>query len=122
LRSPTGASVYFAAHGSLDEKQTAKFLGWLRAGMKLPSWFWGDLDYSGMRIIAALRGVFEGLSAWEPGYQPMLERLRGGDGHTPDEAGKGKQTPIEFTGCGYVDSYLLPEIRNMNRFLDQELG
>lgn len=121
LRSPTGASVYFAAHGSLDEKQSAKFLGWLRAGVKLPSWFWGDLDYSGMRIIAALRGVFEGLSAWEPGYQPMLARLRSGDGHTPDEAGKGKQAPVEFTGCGYADSQLLPEIRNTERFLDQEL-
>lgn len=121
LRSPTGASVYFAAHGSLDEKQTAKFLGWLRAGLKLPSWFWGDLDYSGMRIIAALRGVFEGLSAWEPGYRPMLDRLEAGEGHAPDEAGKGKQAPIDDTGCEFTDFALLPAIRTEERFIDQEL-
>lgn len=122
LRSPTGASVYFAAHGTLDEKQTAKFLGWLRAGVKLPSWFWGDLDYSGMRIIAALRGVFDGLTAWEPGYQPMLDRLEAGEGHAPDEAGKGKQAPIESTGCSYADSQLLPEMRRTQKFIDQELA
>jgi hypothetical protein len=121
LRSPTGASVYFAAHGTLEEKKTAKFLGWLRAGVKLQSWFWGDLDYSGMRILAALRGVFLGLSAWEPGYRPMLERLRAGDGHAPDGAGKGGQGVIDTTGCSYADTFLLPAIRNLERFLDQEL-
>ncbi|WP_211371058.1 DUF2220 family protein [Dechloromonas hortensis] len=121
LRSPTGASVYFAAHGTLDEKLTAKFLGWLRASVKLRSWFWGDLDYSGMRILAALRDVFDGLSAWEPGYQPMLERLHNGEGHAPDEAGKGKQTSIESTGCSYADEQLLAGIRSSGCFLDQEV-
>lgn len=120
LRSPVGASVYFAAHGTLGEKQTAKFLGWLRAGVKLHSWFWGDLDYSGMRILVALRAVFDGLAAWEPGYQAMLERLKNGHGHTPDEAGKAKQIPVEATGCPYADNQLLPGIKGTGTFVDQE--
>ena len=121
LRSPTGASIYFAAHGSLEEKNTSKFLGWLRAECKLPSWFWGDLDYAGMRILANLRTVFDGLAAWWPGYGPMLERLEGGEGHSPNEAGKGGQQTIERTGCSLADSQLIPALRMRNAFVDQEV-
>lgn len=121
LRSPTGASVYFAAHGSLEEKETCRFLGWLRAGVKLPSWFWGDLDYAGMRILASLRTVFDGLGAWEPGYRPMLERLERGEGHSPNEAGKAGQQAIEQTGCLFADTRLIPSLSKWNEFVDQEV-
>lgn len=121
LRSPSGASVYFAAHGALEEKQTVKFIGWLRDGVKLRSWFWGDLDYAGMRILAALRDVFDGLAAWQPGYEPMLERLRNNEGHAPDEAGKAKQGVIDSTGCHYADTQLLPALKTSGTFVDQEV-
>lgn len=121
LRSPSGASVYFAAHGTLEEKQTAKFIGWLREEVELHSWFWGDLDYSGMRILAALRAVFDGLAAWQPGYEPMLERLRNNVGHSPDEAGKARQCVIDETGCHYADTQLLPSLKVSGIFVDQEV-
>ncbi len=120
LRSPAGASVYFAAHGSLQETHTNKFLGWLRAGAPLPSWFWGDLDFAGMRILASLRAVFDGLEAWQSGYGPMLERLERGDGHSPLEGRKGGQQPIDLTGCLLADTHLIPALKKRNKFVDQE--
>ncbi|MFZ2406451.1 MAG: hypothetical protein WAW41_15050, partial [Methylobacter sp.] len=85
LRLETGASVYFAAHGSLATAAGRRFLDWLFAGSgELPAWFWGDLDYSGMQILKSLRNSFDGLEAWQPGYQPMLEALSAGKGHAPE--------------------------------------
>lgn len=122
LRSATGSSVYFAAHGAMDEKQTGKFLAWLRAGTKLSCWFWGDLDHAGMRILAALRGVFDGISAWEPGYTPMLARLLAGQGHAPESGIKVGQQAIDATGCPYADSKLIPAMAKTGQFVDQEVG
>lgn len=122
LRSPAGTSVYFAAHGAIDEPKTKQFLGWLRNGVGLPSWFWGDLDYSGMQILASLRGVFDSLEAWEPGYAPMLEHLQQGYGHTPEAAGKSGQLQVVVTGCSFADTELLPALNAHGRFVDQELA
>lgn len=122
LRSATGSSVYFAAHGAMDEKQTGKFLAWLRVGTKLPCWFWGDLDYAGMHILAALRRVFCGIVAWEAGYAPMLERLLAGYGHTPMSGAKAGQLVFEATGCLYADTQLIPAMRLTGHFVDQEIG
>lgn len=120
LRSTLGSSVYFASHGSIEGQQIDKFLRWLREGMNLRSWFWGDLDYAGMRILEALRSVFDGLSAWEPGYGPMLERLKNKEGHAPYQAGKAGQREIHMTGCQYADTQLLPAIKVTGIFVDQE--
>ena len=122
LRSATGASVYFAAHGTVEERQTSRFLAWLRAGARLPCWFWGDLDHAGMRILAALRGVFDDASAWEPGYGPMLARLQAGQGHAAESGAKTGQQPIGLTGCAYADLLLIPAIAATGHFLDQEVG
>lgn len=122
LRSATGASVYFAAHGSVEERQTSRFLAWLRAGTRLPCWFWGDLDHAGMRILAALRGVFDDASAWEPGYSPMLARLKAGHGHAAESGAKTGQQPIDVTGCAYADQQLIPELTATGRFVDQEVA
>ncbi|MBM5571097.1 hypothetical protein GM173_05820 [Deefgea chitinilytica] len=123
LRSASGASVYFAGHGSLDEKQRNKFQAWLwREEFKLPCWFWGDLDYAGMRILAALRKVFDETSAWEPGYRIMLERLLAGQGHTPESGAKTGQLIIEATGCAYADLELIPAMVLTGKFVDQEVG
>jgi hypothetical protein len=121
LRSATGASVYFAAHGTIEERQTSRFLAWLRAGSRLPCWFWGDLDHAGMRILAALRGVFDDASAWEPGYGPMLVRLQAGQGHASESGGKTGQQPIEVTGCAYADQQLIPAMAATGCFVDQEV-
>lgn len=121
LRSDTGASVYFAAHGSLAAAVGQRFLDWLFAESEdLPVWFWGDLDYSGMQILKSLRNSFSALEAWQPGYQPMLEALSAGKGHVPDAAGKINQKPLEITGSVYADRQLLPAIDRIGKFLDQE--
>jgi hypothetical protein len=122
LRMKGGASVYFAGHGGLSEEKTGAFLAWLRASLELPCWFWGDLDYSGMRILAALRTSFPNLEAWEPGYAPMVAELAGGGGHTAVSAGKALQRPVVETGSAFADKTLLPSIRGANRFVDQELA
>lgn len=121
LRSATGASVYFAAHGAMDERLTGKLLSWLRAGTKLPCWFWGDLDHAGMRILAALRKVFDGISAWEPGYSPMVERLLEGHGHAPEAGLKSGQLELASTGCSYADQTLIPALAQIGKFVDQEV-
>ena len=86
----------------------------------VPTFFWGDLDFSGMAILASLRTIFPSARAWEPGYAPMLERLSRGDGHSPIESGKERQRPVERTGCSYADEVLIPALGATNRFLDQE--
>jgi hypothetical protein len=122
LRSATGASVYFAGHGSLAGAASQRFLNWLVASSEtLPVWFWGDLDYAGMQIIKSLRNSFDELEAWQPGYQPMLDALLTGNGHAPDAAKKANQKSLDVTGSFYADQYLLPAIVSTGKFLDQEL-
>jgi hypothetical protein len=122
LRSPMGASVYFAGHGNLAELSSQRFLAWLFTGnVKVPVWFWGDLDYAGMQILKSLRNSFDELEAWQPGYQPMLDVLLAGNGHAPDAAKKINQKSVDITGSSYADRYLLPAMISTGKFLDQEL-
>ena len=122
IRTRSGASVYFAAEaiGSLVERN--RFTSWLRGdSLDLPVAYYGDLDYSGMEIIARLRATYPNAGAWVPGYDPMLQRLRSGGGHTPESAGKDGQRDPGTTGCPYADGQLLPEIRKRGKFVDQEV-
>jgi len=93
---------------------------WLFDGVHWPVYFWGDLDFSGMDILAKLKKVFPTIEPWYNGYVPMLNALQAGDGHSPEEAKKEKQTDPVTTGCEYADLVLLPALRKYNRFLDQE--
>lgn len=120
LRVPQCVSLYFAERGSLASAAREKLRDWLFNGLPVSTWFWGDLDYAGMEILKALRGLFAGLQSWEPGYGPLVEALRAGHGHSASEAGKAAQKPIDITGCPYADAELLPLIREVGRFVDQE--
>lgn len=120
IRSPLGASLYFSGNGSLEPAKTTKFLTWLRTDSPIPACFWGDLDYSGMHILVSLRDVFPGTQAWAPGYEPMLKALLDGHGHAPEAAGKAFQKSIHATGCLYADSELLPALKEVGAFIDQE--
>jgi hypothetical protein len=64
------------------------FEAWLLGRGGQHSHFRGDLDWSAMRILAAMRASFPELSGWQPGYVPMLEALRDGRGHSPAAAEK----------------------------------
>lgn len=85
-----------------------------------PLYFFGDLDFAGMAILAALRQRFGEVSAWQPGYASLLERLRDGGGHAPDAADKQQQSDPGSTGCTYADTVLLPAMRELG-FIDQEV-
>ncbi len=121
LRTPGGVSLYFGEHGSLQPAAVAAFKGWLfGTGTANPAWFWGDLDYAGMRILAALARSFPGMTAWRPGYEPLAQALAAGGGHLPEMAGKAAQKPIDGTGCAWADAELIPLLARTGRFIDQE--
>ncbi|MEQ9509306.1 MAG: hypothetical protein RLN92_09695, partial [Alloalcanivorax xenomutans] len=60
------------------------------------------------------------LTAWRPGYEPMLLALEDAQGHGAEQAGKARQNDPGNTGCPYADQQLLPALRDCRRFLDQE--
>jgi hypothetical protein len=91
---------------------------WLQAD--LPVWFWGDLDFTGLAILKALRATFPQIRAWQPGYAPLLERLLANAGHSPVAAAKEGQLDPGTTGCTYADAVLLPALRATGRCVDQE--
>jgi hypothetical protein len=118
LRRSEGCSVYYSR--SSESMSVAAFEQKLFSGDSVPVFFWGDLDYSGMAILASLRAIFPSAQAWQPGYAPMLARLMRGDGHSPAESGKERQRIVESTGCLYADDHLLPAIKATAKFVDQE--
>ena len=83
-------------------------------------WFWGDLDFAGMAILKALRQTFPDIRSWQPGYQPLLERLNQGWGHAHESSGKSLQKDPGTTGCEFADLQLLPAMRETETFIDQE--
>jgi hypothetical protein len=118
LRQVGGCSAYYTKQSA--QEGIVAFEAKLFSAIDVPTFFWGDLDFSGMAILASLRSIFPSAEAWEPGYAPMLARLLRGDGHSPEESGKERQRPIERTGCNYADAKLLPELKASGKFVDQE--
>ena len=123
LRTEAGCSLFYSNRGTLGGEPATAFERWLfdRAALARQAHFWGDLDYAGMRILAAMRSSFGGLSAWEPGYAPMLAALLVGGGHSPEAAEKAGQRPVSSTGCPYADANLIPALAERGKYLDQEL-
>jgi hypothetical protein len=101
-------SVTEQIHASLDGQ-----------GM-LPAFFFGDLDFSGMGILASFRLAYPRLEAWQTGYEPLLRELTAGRSHLPVQAQKEAQLDPGNTGCPYADGVLLPALRSHSRFVDQE--
>ncbi len=121
LRSPQGCTIFYAAHGGLTPDLTHDFEKWLfKDTPQIPIYFWGDLDYAGMRILLTLRTTFPQLLAWEPGYAPLLQALYKEQSHLPRAAKKLGQKTLLITGCPYADTMLLPALHETGRFIDQE--
>lgn len=95
--------------------------GCSQSGWSDPRIFWGDLDWSGMGILRAMRQSFPAIEAWPKGYEPMLHHLQNGQGHAPYEADKQGQNPVSSTGCPYADEQLVPALCGTGAFIDQEL-
>ncbi|WP_197325164.1 Wadjet anti-phage system protein JetD domain-containing protein [Ralstonia solanacearum] len=121
LRTPEGCSLFFSDRGGDTRDLRDGFKAWLFGKSTQPAHFWGDLDWSGLRILVAMRSSFPGLTAWQLGYGPMLLALLAGQGHSPDAAEKQGQRALSDTGCAYTDGHLVPALRETSRFVDQEL-
>lgn len=93
---------------------------WFYNSDNVRAWFWGDLDFSGMAILKALRQVFADTRAWEPGYAPLLTQIQQGRGHAHDSSNKSLQKDPKNTGCEFADLTLLPAMRTTDSFVDQE--
>lgn len=123
LRAPETVSLYFSHQGQLGGAGQTEFESWLyNPASSMPVHFWGDLDWSGMRILSALKGPFPQMDAWRPGYSPMLASLEAGFGHSPEAADKRGQRAIQSAGCNYADSVLIPALNRRSQFVDQEMS
>ena len=120
IREPEGVSLHFSEHS--HQQNSEKFRQWwtTNSDNQWPVYFWGDLDYSGMDILANLKQRFDCIVAWQPGYLPMLESLLIGEGHEAQSTGKQLQKDPFKTGCHFADTKLLPALRQHQRFIDQE--
>ena len=72
LRSRNGCSIYYTRDSRPDAMMP--FEKGLFSDSAVPTFFWGDLDYAGMAILASLRSAFPTATAWQTGYAPMVER------------------------------------------------
>lgn len=96
-------------------------LFWFNAGSDyFDVYFLGDLDYSGLEILNKLSLSFPSIKAWRQGYEPMLQALSEGYGHTADQTGKEKQKSPSNLSCEYARDYLLPVVDETGLMLDQE--
>ncbi|WNO03945.1 Wadjet anti-phage system protein JetD domain-containing protein [Rhodoferax mekongensis] len=121
LREVNTASIYLSTLGEKTPLSLEFFESWLFGkNMQVESYFWGDLDWSGIRILASLRTSFPDLKAWTAGYDELLKLQNMGDGHSPGESNKLGQRRIESTGCLYTDTILIPALTQKQSFVDQE--
>lgn len=123
LRSRSGCRVYPRAPSQPTALPAIEswLFGTHPGSQGYPVYFFGDLDYAGLHILANLREVFPQASAWRPGYTHLATLLAHGGGHPPELAAKEKQIDPGTTGCAYADCELLPLLRTSKRFIDQEV-
>jgi hypothetical protein len=116
IRSRRGVHLHFG--GSGIERWSEFERWWFDAGMSLePLYFWGDLDFASMQMLKTLRQRFDGITAWRPGYEPMLTQLAAsGGGNRPTGH---RQVDPGITGCVFADEVLLPSVRSLGCW-DQE--
>ena len=121
IRTRESVVFHWSSTSTLDKRVLFEDW-WLRqSNMDFPVFFWGDLDYSGMAILGALKNVFTKIEAWKPGYNKMLEALERNIAHKADISGKQNQDDPLATGCDYADKILLPILRDKLLFVDQEI-
>lgn len=125
MRMPSHIAIHITPESVRVEKGKV-FTGkeWLEDVFRhahIPMFFFGDLDAEGMGILANLCSTFEGLRAWEPGYDALLAYKETCGGHSPTQGDKEGQRLPARTGCPYADDKLLPCLRADSIFVDQEV-
>lgn len=120
LRVREAGQAIFSYVNAVSPTVRQRFGDFWLGQQQMPCYFWGDLDFAGMAILAALKQVFPGVEAWQPGYQPMVEILRQGGGHSAVGGEKEKQYHPGATQCPYADYVLIPAMEEQLAFVDQE--
>lgn len=122
IRDPIGSNLFAQTPITGDGGVTCNRLqAWLHGcGPNWPILYWGDLDFAGMGILKCLRQGFPEMIAWSEAYDPLVIRVRAGDGFHWDESNVKRQNDPGVTGCAYADTVLLPAIRNTGLFCHQE--
>ncbi len=121
IRQPDGVSLHYHCKSNNVIQKQLETWWFAQQVSEWPVYFWGDLDYSGMGILKALKQRFDEVCAWQPGYEPMLKFLQQQKGHRPVMADKQEQQDPGTTGCDFADKILLPVIRQRKQFVDQEI-
>ncbi len=125
-------NAIFSLLSGTHSKSITHFKSWWRKddGASIPCYFWGDLDYSGLGILGALRKIFPDMQAWTPGYDAMVSYHQSSISHSMACAGKDNQKDPGQIGSymqcdnmdyNYADEILLPLLRKTEKFLDQEV-
>ena len=120
IRTDEGAIAHYRGGSDLGRQKDFEMWWFNQSQPGWPAWYWGDMDFSGMGILKALRERFGDVQAWQPGYAPMVQLVREDKGHSAVMAHKAEQVDPGSTGCPYADEVLLPAMREMQRFVDQE--
>jgi hypothetical protein len=118
IRRTDFVNFYFSERSYTDHHST--FADAWHNNLDMTCSIWGDLDYAGLSIAAALRRQFPALNWYEPGYDAMLLLLESEAAHPVTDATKGEQTVIESevmwgTGIAYLEA-----IVHSGKFVDQE--
>ena len=121
IRQLDGVSLHYHCKSNNAIQKQLEAWWFAQQVSEWPVCFWGDLDYSGMGILKALKQRFDVVRAWQPGYEPMLKFLQQQKGHQPVMTDKQEQQDPGTTGCDFADKILLPAIRQEKQFVDQEV-
>jgi len=123
VRQEEGSKIFFSNTDLFDKKEKQEFLDWFYSNdnEKREVYFWGDLDYSGISILNALKKNFTNLKAWEKAYSIMINEISNENGHSYLSSNKQNQQKVFSSDCEYTNSILLKSINKMKLFLDQEI-
>ena len=113
----------FVVINQVSPEAYEQFLEWWfdEQNNKVSCYFWGDLDFSGMAILKAMRAKFKSIEPWQYAYEHTISYHKSGARHAAGNARKEQQTDPGFTGCEYADQELLPLMRKSRAFTDQEV-
>jgi len=122
IRRRSGSRMFFEQSCAFSSEGKDEFLSWFyqESTDELESFFWGDLDYSGIGILVSLKDRFPFISAWKPGYSPAVKLQEEGNAHTPKMAKKEGQCKVSSSDCDYADNILIKALDKFKTFVDQE--
>ncbi len=106
--------------GTIDSDSVNKLKRcWQENLVKLPLYYFGDIDPEGLRIFSQIKKNMPSLVAWQPGYTNLI-RQSIGNSHCPEFSQKqGQKFIVEVTGDDWLDTNVLPLIKD-KKWIDQE--